>query len=97
MECTWCSKKFTKRSNLQRHITNQHDNKSIHYHGLQYVDKKYITRTTWCFLHDGTIDNGKIFHCFACNFNICADCMEEPCKVCIKDICNHKNIQIILN
>lgn len=90
MECTWCSKKFTKRSNLQRHIANQHDNKSIHYHGLQYVDKKYIRRETWCFLHDGIINDGKMFHCFACNFNVCADCMEEPCKHCLKDICSHK-------
>ena len=94
MECRWCSKKFTKKSNLQRHVYNQHDNKSIHHHGLRYVDKKYI-RDTECFLHNGQIKDGMIFHCFACNFSVCADCMEEDCKLCTKDICNHKKILII--
>ena len=97
MECRWCSKKFTKKSNLQRHITNQHDNKSIHYHGLQYVDKKYIRREVDRFLHHRVINDGKMFHCFACNFIVCADCMEESCKLCNKDICNHKKILIIIN
>ena len=96
MECRWCSKKFTKKSNLQRHIINQHDNKSIHYHGFQYVDKKYIKRETDCYIHHGVINEGKIFHCFACNVSVCADCMEEACELCNKDICNHKKILIIL-
>ena len=61
MQCTWCSKKFSKKSNLQRHITNQHDNKSIHHHGLQYVDKKFIKRDTYCFLHQGVIMVVKYF------------------------------------
>ena len=96
MECGWCGEKFTKKSNLDRHVYNQHDNKSIPNPGLQYVDKKYIKRDTECFLHDGSIKDGKMFHCFACNFSVCSDCMEEECKVCNKDICNHKKILIII-
>ena len=73
LECRWCNKKFTRKSNLDRHIFRTHDNKSIHYHGLQYIDKKYITKETQCFLHEGAINDGKMFHCFVCNFSICAD------------------------
>ena len=63
MECGWCGEKFTKKSNLDRHVYNKHDNKSFHNHGLQYVDKKYIKRDTECFLHGGCIKDGKMFHC----------------------------------
>ncbi len=97
MDCRWCRKKFTKKSNLDRHVYNQHDNKSIHHHGLTYVDKQYIKRNTECFLHDGKIRQGMMFHCFVCNFSVCADCMEEECKFCNKDICRHKKIIIIIN
>ena len=97
MECHWCNKKFTKKSNLDRHIVRTHDNKSIHHHGLQFVDKKYITKETHCFLHQGVINDGKMFHCFVCNFSVCADCMEEDCKYCNKDLCNHKKILIVIN
>ena len=68
---------------------------SIHHHGLQYADKKY-TKETHCFLHQG-VNDGKMFHCFVCNFSICADCMEEDCKYCNRDICNHKNILIVVS
>ena len=97
LEWRWCSKKFTRKSNLDRHIVRTHDNKSIHYHGLQYIDKKYITKETQCFLHEGGINDGKMFHCFVCNFSICADCMEEDCKYCNRDLCNHKKILIVIN
>ena len=39
----------------------QHDNKSIHHHGLQYVDKRYIPGETACFLHEDVIRDGKCF------------------------------------
>ncbi len=97
MECRWCGKKFTEKSNLDKHVYNQHDKKSIHHHGLQYVDKKCVTMDTRCFLHDGAIQDGMIFHCFVCNFSICGDCMSEDCKVCNKDICNHKKIIVVIN
>ena len=97
MECRWCDKTFTRKSNLKRHVLRTHDSKSIHHHGLQYVNKKYIRRDTLCFLHDGTIKDGMIFHCFVCNFSICASCISEDCKVCNKDICNHKKIIIVIN
>ena len=97
MKCRYCDKPFTRKSNLKRHILNKHDNKSIHHHGLQYVDKRFVKRDTWCFLHNGYIKDGKMFHCFACNFSVCADCMEEDCKLCNRDICSHKKIMIIIN
>ena len=96
-ECRYCDKTFTKKSNLKRHMLRQHDNKSIHHHGLQYVDKRYILRETMCFLHKGIINDGKMFHCFTCNFSICSDCMEEDCIYCNRNICTHKNILIIIN
>ena len=96
-ECRYCDKTFTKKSNLKRHMLRQHDNKSIHHHGLQYVDKRYISRETMCFLHKGIINDGKMFHCFTCNFSICSDCMEEDCIYCNRNICTHKNILIIIN
>ena len=96
-ECRYCDKTFTKKSNLKRHMLRQHDNKSIHHHGLQYVDKRYISRETMCFLHKGIINDGKMFHCFTCNFSICSDYMEEDCKYFNRNICTHKNILIIIN
>ena len=95
MECRWCNKLFTRKSNLKRHILKTHDNKSIHHHGLQYVDKKYIKETE-CSLHNGTIKDGKLFHCYTCNFSVCADCMEEDCRYCNRNICNHKKILIVI-
>ena len=97
MECRWCSKKFNKKSTLDKHVYNQHDNKSIHHHGLQYVDKKHVVMQARCFLHDGEIEDGMIFHCFVCNFSICADCMSEDCKYCNRDLCSHKKILIVIN
>ena len=97
MECRYCDQKFTKKSNLKRHMLKQHDNKSIHFHGLQFVDKKFISRDAFCYLGQHSIEFGKMFHCFPCNFSICTDCMEEDCMFCSRDICTHKNIQIILN
>ena len=97
IECRWCNKLFTRKSNLKRHIRKAHDSKSIHHHGLQYVDKQYINRNTTCSLHDGEILNGKMFHCFACNFSVCASCMEEECRYCSRNICNHKKILIVIN
>ena len=97
MECKYCSKKFTKKSNLQRHIYNLHDNKSVHHHGLTYADKEFIKRETHCFLHDGAIIDGYIFHCYACNFSICDQCMLEDCKQCNKNLCVHKRILIVIN
>lgn len=97
MECRYCEQKFTRKSNLKRHMLRQHDNKSIHQHGLQFVDKRYVLNETLCFLHEGVIRDGKMFHCFPCNFSICSDCMEEDCKYCNRDICTHKNILIIIN
>ena len=75
MECRRCSKTFTEKSNLDRHVFNQH---IINQLGLQHVDKKYIKRDTECVLHNGKIKDGKIFHCFACNFSVCTDCMNVP-------------------
>ena len=97
MECRYCNTVFTKKSNLKRHMLRQHDSKSIHHHGLQYVDKRFVTGETACFLHEGVIRDGKMFHCFVCNFSICTDCMEEDCRYCKRDICTHKNILIIIN
>ncbi len=96
MKCQWCGDSFTRKSNLKRHILNKHDNKSVHHHGLQYVNKMYITRETRCFLHDGEIKDGMMFHCFACNYSICGDCLSEDCKYCTKDLCSHKNIFIVI-
>ena len=93
----WCNKKFTRKSNLDRHIVRTHDNKSIHHHGLQFVDKQYITKETHCFLHQGVINDGQMFHCFVCNFSVCGDCMLEDCKYCNRDLCNHKKILIVIN
>ena len=95
--CRYCDTTFTKKSNLKRHILRKHDTKSIHHHGLQYVDKLYIKRETYCFLHEGKIKSGKMFFCLACNFAICADCMEEDCGYCNRNICTHKYIHIIIN
>ena len=39
----------------------KHDNKSIHHHGLQYVDKKFVLEETFCSLHEGVIKDGKCF------------------------------------
>ena len=80
--CRYCDTTFTKRFNLKRHIIRKHDTKSIHHHGLQLVNKLYITRETYCFLHQGKINRGKMFYCYACNFGICASCVEEDCKFC---------------
>ena len=97
MECRYCDETFTRKSNLKRHVLSKHDNKSIHHHGLQFVDKKHIMRETYCYLHEAVIKDGKLFHCFACNFSICADCMEEDCRYCNRNICTHKNILIVIN
>ena len=97
MECRYCDETFTRKSNLKRHVLRKHDNKSIHHHGLQFVDKEHIMRETYCYLHEAVIKDGKLFHCFACNFSICADCMEEDCRYCNRDICTHKNILIVIN
>lgn len=97
MECRYCNQTFTKKSNLKRHMLRKHDSKSIHYHGLQFVDKRFVAKETICYLHQGIIENGKMFHCFPCNFSICTDCMEEDCRYCKRDICTHKNILIIIN
>ena len=91
MECRWCSKLFTRKSNLKRHILRTHDNKSIHHHGLQYVDRRY-TKETECSLHNGTIKDGKMFH-----FVILVYALEEDCRYCNRDICNHKKILIVIN
>ena len=69
----------------------------IHHHGLQYVDKKFVIKETFCSLHQAIIKDGQMFHCFACNFFVCADCMEEDCRYCKRNICTHKNILIIVN
>lgn len=97
MECRYCEKTFTKKSNLKRHVLRTHDNKSVHHHGLQVVDKLYIKRKTECFMHKGEIQDGKMLYCFACNFSVCMDCVEEDCKFCTRDICTHKKIMLILN
>ena len=97
MECRYCNTVFTKKSNLKRHMLRQHDNKSIHHHGLLYVDKRFVSGETTRFLHEGVIRDGKMFHCFVCNFSICTDCMEEDCRYCKRDICTHKNILIVIN
>lgn len=97
MECRYCEQIFTKKSNLKRHVLRTHENKSIHYHGLQFVDKKYISRETFCFLHEGTIKDGKMFYCYPCNFAVCSDCMEKDCDLCNRDICTHKKISIFIN
>ena len=75
----------------------KHDNKSIHHHGLQSGDRKFILKDIICMMHEGIIKDRKMFHCLACNFSICADCMEEDCRYCNRDICTHKNILIIIN
>ena len=61
------------------------------------MDKKYIRRDTRCFLHDGQIKDGMIFHCFVCNFSVCTDCMSEDWKFCNRDLCNHKKILIVIS
>ena len=96
MECKKCKITFSKKSNLTRHERKVHESNEIHHHGLQYVDKQYIKRELFCEIHRGVIKSGKVFHCFACNFSVCADCMEEDCTVCNKDICIHKQIHIYL-
>ena len=97
MECRYSDQTFTKKSNLKRHMLRKQDNKSIHHHGLQFVDKMYILREMRCFLHEAVIKDGKLFHCFACNFSICVDCMEEDCRYCNIHICTHKNRMIVIN
>ena len=96
MECKKCPMTFTKKSNLSRHERRLHENNEIHHHGLQFVDSKYIKHDLFCELHEGPIGDGNIFHCYACNFSVCADCMEEDCIVCNKDICRHKQIIIVI-
>ena len=61
MECRYCNTVFTKKSNLKRHMLRKHDNKSIHHHGLQYVDKKFVLEETFCSLHEGVIKAEKCF------------------------------------
>ena len=61
------------------------------------MDKKFISKETFCFMHDGVIKDGKMFYCYSCNFAVCSDCMEEDCKYCNRDICTHKNILIVIN
>ena len=97
VQCRYCEITFTRKSNLKRHILRKHTNNSIHHHGLQYVNKICIKRKTEFAMHDGCIEDGMIFHCFACNFSICGDCMEEDCKYCNRNICTHKKIVIIIN
>ena len=48
-------------------------------------------------MHDGMITDGMVFHCFACNLNVCASCMEEECIFCNCNISKHKNILIFIN
>ena len=79
-KCKLCLKIFTKKSNLQRHWKNFHQQDlPMHHHGLQFVDAKYLvhSKQLYCELHNGKIGDGKLFHCFACNFSVCSDCMEE--------------------
>ena len=97
MECRYCDQTFTKKSNLKRHMLRKHDDKSIHHHGLQFVDKKYILKETHCFLHEAVIKDGKLFHCFPCNFSTCSDRMKDDCKYSNRDICTHRNILVVNN
>ena len=93
-KCKKCKNSFTRQSNLTRHYRKTHENNRIHHHGFQFVDSQFIKRKLYCELHLGTIKDGKIFHCFPCNYSICTECMEKDCTVCNKDICIHKVIII---
>lgn len=93
-QCKKCKNSFSRQSNLTRHYRKTHENNRIHHHGFQFVDSQFIKRKLYCELHLGTIKDGKIFHCFPCNYSICTECMEKDCNVCNKDICIHKVIII---
>ena len=93
--CEECGVPFTRQSNLVRHMRKNHEDNRTHHHGLQFVDTRYLKRELYCELHQGVIKDGKIFHCFPCNYSICTYCMEKDCTVCKRDICIHK--QIIIN
>ena len=100
--CENCTKVFSRKSNLKRHMQTHRQKiiddeiNKIHHHGLQIVDVKFITRDTFCDIHESRITEGKIFHCFPCNFSVCLDCIESDCTFCNKDICKHKQIFIIM-